>query len=235
MLMKREMLSCLRDHGASLHLQQCCLTLWLVPPQGGWRSLCPGERFPSPQAAPIWAVCFAAVALPASPLMQSWLLDGGFSNYAPEETGWTLVCGRHSHPSLAITEQGRGCVPLLRDYAMPLGCPFWYGLFQALCWAAARATFSASSLPGHPIHCSVALPVIPMTFFESFHFSAATFSCQLVNMVIIQGAHIKAKLSWYSSFHMLLSLSVPRSSDLSPWSLLFLQHPTQTLCLCSAR
>lgn len=55
-----------------------------------------------------------------------------------------------------------------------------------------------------------------MTFSESFHFPTATFSCQLVNMVIIQGAHIKARLSWYSSFHMLLSLRVPQSSDFFP-------------------
>lgn len=69
----------------------------------------------------------------------------------------------------------------------------------------AGATCSISSLPGCPVPSSVVLPVIPITFFESFYFSSTTLSGQLINMVIIQEVHIKAKLSCYSSFHVLLS------------------------------
>jgi len=119
-------------------------------------------------------------------------------------TRWVTPAGQRQRPHCwHLCSETTPC-----RWAVPPG----YSLFQALCWAAAGAAFIASSLPSHPVHCSVALPVIPMTFFEYFHFPTATFSCQLVNMVIIHGAHIKAKLSWYSSFHKLLSPHVPQSS-----------------------
>lgn len=127
--------------------------------------------------------------------------------------------------------------PLLRDNPMLLGCPCWIWSFpDALlrgCWSHIQLLQPPLSLPTH-----IALPVIPVTFLESFLFSITTFSHQLVNKLIIQGAHIKADLSWYSSFHMLLSLHVPQSSDFPSstlQSLLFLEHLTQSLCLCSAQ
>lgn len=103
-----------------------------------------------------------------------------------------------SHPSLAITSGTEAVLPPPAPCAQ--GCPFWDRLFLA-----SRAALGASSLPGCSIHCWVAVCVIQMTFFESFRPPAATFSCQLPNMAITHGAHIKAKLPWCSSFHMLLS------------------------------
>lgn len=106
-----------------------------------------------------------------------------------------------SHPSLAITSGTEAVLPPPAPCAQ--GCPFWDRLFLA-----SQAALGASSLPGCSIHCWVAVCVIQMTFFESFRPPAATFSCQLPNMAITHGAHIKAKLPWCSSFHMLLSPSI---------------------------
>lgn len=238
-MLQREMLSSLRDHGGSLQLQQCCLTSWLVPPLGRWQSLCPGRRFRSPQGALIWAVCFALLPrlFPPRPSHSpdAWMED--FLAMLVKRLGgrWfvadTRQCGHHRagqrlHPHRwDLCSETTPC-----HWAVPPG----YSLFQALCWVAAEATFSISSLPGRPVYCSFALPVIPMTFFESFHFPAATFSCQLVNMVIIQGAHIKAKLSWYSSFHMRLSPRIPQSSNFSPIPFISPASDTATLFVLSA-
>lgn len=239
LLLEREVLPPLRDHRTRLKSWQYCLTLH---PQGGCHSSCDGGMPPSPLRAEIWAACLIAMAFPTSPLICPWS-NGGLSNYAQKH--WVDLCGRQSHtkvgapspPAQRHQEPASSPQPQIAPMSLP-HTPAWPSqVGQRLCsphqLPVLRAVPSGTGFSWLPkLHlvppASPAAPSIaelPSVWYK-WHFlshsfpPATTFSCQLPNMAITHGAHIKAKLPWCSSFHMLLSPSICPPSLFyfcSPW------------------